>query len=437
MRDVFVVFEPFNHSYLVAAAAARRGLCVIAMHTLPIDEHGPYGPQSEYLSETHEVSSWLQPEEVAGQVDHILAGRRLAGTYAGPEITAVADAMIRSRHGLPNNEAAHLAEITDKLWVRRRLLEAGLTRLTCYDEAGVHALTTWPGGDTPFFFKPRNGGGSAYVKKVRDLAGLTAAITEWEADEIHKLEILRAFLKSGRGFFLEQGGEGELLSAEGFTFEGEYHFFGLTGRLLMESDPTVEVGSTFPRRHPRLEEIKAKAAAIHAAIGYRHGVSHVEFVVPEEGEIEMVEFNPRLAGVDNLKLFNLVCSAPLEEVLVDLGCASARSWPNGQDAPRQGVMNYVFSPVDGRIETLDLPTINADFIRSFKSVGDEATRDTHEFSYLAGFITVAEDLPTALDQAADIRAAIKVNGVAVADDPVNCCLAPIELAPTDALRAAS
>lgn len=423
MSGVFVVFEPFGHSYLVVAAAARRGFEVVVFHTLPISNSPPYGDDGNYISDAHRVRDWLQPAEVADLVDQALAGRKLVGTYSGPEITAAADALVRQRHGLPHNDPEHVARIVDKFWVRNRLRETGLSKLDCLDEEACQALQEWPKPGTAYFFKPRNGGGSAYVKKVRNLHELSLAVAEWDRDEVHKLEILRAFLKRGQGYFLEQEAKGELLSAEGLTSRGKYEFLGLTGRLLLASDSTIEVGSTFPREHPRADEVRELAAAIHEALDYQHGPSHVEFMVPAEGEIEMVEFNPRLAGVDNLRLYNLTLSQDVEEVLIDLACGVPATVPE-VTATRHGVMNYVFAPCGaGRLETLEFPE-GAAFVRPFKAAGEDIPSGIHEFAYLAGFIVVSDTFENAIAKAAQVRGGISVNGMRVAENHVNDVIVP-------------
>lgn len=423
MSGVFVVFEPFGHSYLVVAAAAKRGFEVVVFHTLPISKSPPYGDDGNYISDAHPVSDWLKPAEVADLVDKALAGRKLVGTYCGPEITAAADSMVRQRHGLPHNDPEHVGRIVDKYWVRNRLREAGLTSLDCLDEEASQALQEWPKPGTAYFFKPRNGGGSAYVKKVRDLDQLREAAAEWDRDEVHKLEILRAFLKRGQGYFLEQEAKGELLSAEGLTSRGRYEFFGLTGRLLLASDSTIEVGSTFPREHPRLGEVRELAAAIHEALGYQHGPSHVEFMVPAEGPIEMVEFNPRLAGVDNLRLYNLTLGQNVEEKLIDLGCGMPTRVPEIA-GERHGVMNYVFAPCGpGRLEALEFPE-GAEFVRPFKSEGEDIPAGIHEFAYLAGFIVVSDTFEDSIAKAAEVRGGIRVNGVRIDENDINDVIVP-------------
>lgn len=417
MGDVFLVLEPFNHSYHVVEAAARKGLDVAVIHTLPIASRPPFDALAKSIGTAIKIESWFEPDVVLDQLQAALNGRRLVGTYCGPEITALCDAHIRARHGLPGNNPDSVGDLIDKYWVRSHLNEAGLSRLPCFDEAAVDSFSSLPDpGD--FFFKPRNGGGSAYVKRVRSLADIEAAAEEWRSDDNNNPSILQSFIKSGTGYFLEATASGALMSAEGFTNRGEYQMFGLCGRMLIKADQTVEVGSTFPVQHPRLAEVEDLTRRIHHELGYFHGPSHVEFMIPEEGDIEMVEFNPRLAGVTNLNLFNLVMRQPVEDILVDLGRGLEIGRVDAYSAGRFGTMCHVFSPViGGELTSLELP--EAEFARAFKSVGDKLASKVTEFDYFGCVIETADTMAEAVRKVEAARNAVIVNGVSVGDNAIN------------------
>ncbi|MEL6530505.1 MAG: ATP-grasp domain-containing protein, partial [Pseudomonadota bacterium] len=227
-----------------------------------------------------------------------------------------------------------------------------------------------------------------------------------------------SFIMNGTGYFLEGAAKGELMSAEGFTNRGEYHFFGLCGRMLIKADPTVEVGSTFPVHHPRLDEIKELTKNIHEELGYYHGPSHVEFMIPEDGPIEMVEFNPRLAGVTNLTLFNLVMGEPTEDALVELGCGRPMPTLDSYSTKRAGTMCNVFSPViGGTLDTLDTP--DAEWLRVFKSMGDPLATKVSEFDYFACVMETGGTMTEAVEKIEAARRGIIVNGVSVGDNSIN------------------
>jgi biotin carboxylase len=417
MNDVFLVQEPFNHSYHIVEAAARKGLDVFVIHTLPLATQPPFAEAASKIKTAIKIDDWFDYETVLAKLDEALNGAKLVGTYCGPELTALCDAHIRTRYGLPGNSPDKVTDLIDKFWVRSKLYNAGLSALQCFDDAQIAAMDDLP-PPQDFFFKPRNGGGSAYVKHVRTMDDLRKGIAEWNSDDNNNPSILQSFIKSGVGYFLEGAATGQLMSAEGFTDRGEYHFFGLCGRMLIKADPTIEVGSTFPVRHPRLDEIKALTRAIHQELGYYHGPSHVEFMIPESGPIEMVEFNPRLAGVTNLSLFNLVMGQPTEDALVELGSGKPMPRLDSYSTNRAGVMCNVFSPVfGGSLETLETP--DAEFLRVFKAMGDPLATKVSEFDYFACVMETGATMSEAVEKVEAARRAIVVNGVSVGDNDIN------------------
>lgn len=417
MAGVFVVLEPFNHSYQIVEAAARKGFDVFVIHTLPIADKPPFESAAKLIHTAIAIQSWFEPQVILEKLQKELAGRRVVGTYCGPEITALCDAHIRSIYKLPGNDPNMLNDLVDKHWVRSKLNDAGLSKLACFDENLVASFVNLP-DPSDFFFKPRNGGGSAYVKRIRSMADIKSAIDEWQSDTNNNPPILQDFVKSGAGYFLEATARGALMSAEGFTNKGEYQFFGLCGRMLIKRDQTVEVGSTFPVLHPRIDEIKDLTVRIHRELGYFHGPSHVEFMIPDDGDIEMVEFNPRLAGVTNLTLFNLVMKELIEDVLVDLGCGLDIGCVDAYSSGRFGAMCHVFSPViGGKLESLILP--ETEFARAFKSVGDKLASRVTEFDYFACVMETGETMAEAVRKVEVGRNGVVVNGVAVADNDIN------------------
>lgn len=424
MKDLFLVFEPINHAYKVVEAAARRGYDVVAFHSRPLPTEGPYARGAAALSARHAVASWSHEAGLFERVVRECAGRRVVGTYAPHEVTLEFEARVQEHFGLPTKGSARIASLLDKVTVRRTLSEQGLTRLAWLGRAEVDALTAWPVPGRALFFKPIRGAGSAYVTRCRTLDEVRAAIAFWDAAGLGCRDLLREHLDAGGGFFLEEEAPGELLSVEGYSIRGAYHVLGVTSRTVLERDVAVEMGATFPYRHPRHEEIVDKVRRIHRALGIPHGPTHTEVVVPAEGEIELVELNLRFVGADVLLLMNEALGVDVADALVALAVGE-RPALAAADAPRQyACLQYLLAPSGlRRLESIEYPPGGVLVHRQMKPLGAELRSTDFQIDQIAGFIVSDATYAAALERAMDVRRAVRVNGRPLGDDPNNVVVA--------------
>jgi biotin carboxylase len=421
-RPLFLVLEPTNHVYQVIEAADRKGYDAVVFHTLPMPAAGPYAGSRTSMAQTHLVDSWEDIEACFAQVLKVCDGRPVAGTYAAQELTLELDARVQEHFGLPGKGSAAVRELLNKVNVRRRLTDAGLTKLRYFEQAEavqLLALGTWPVGDGALFFKPVHGAASAFVKRCRDLDEVRAAIAEWRSFDKRSLPVLGAYLDSEGGeFFLEEEATGELMSVEGYVHNGRYHCLGLCSRAVLERDVAVEMGITFPYEHPRYDDIVHAVARIHEALGVTYGPTHTEIIVPTDGEIELVELNLRFTGADALSAMNAAYGAKFEDQLVALAVGDA---PNPPPRRRFASLHFVLPPVGlTRLESFELPSdVELPFVKIIKPPGSDITSTDRQIDWIAAFIVCGDTCEEAFERALDVRRRTLVNGEPLGGNPNN------------------
>jgi len=419
-RPLFLVFEPTNHVYWVVEAADRAGYDVVVFHTLPILGTGPYGIARPCIALSHAMPSWDDIDAWFDAVLQVCGDRQVAGTYAAQEIALIVEARVQEHYGLPGKGSAAVRELLDKVTVRRRLVEAGLSKLRVFTEREVDGLRSWPVGDRALYFKPVHGAGSAFVKRCHSLEDVRAAIDEWKAADKISLPVLGPYLESeGGSFFLEEEAPGELVSLEGYVYDGSYHPWGLSSRSVLRRDVSVEMGSTFPFQHPRYSEIVDLVARMHAALGIAHGATHTELIVPTDGDgdIELVEMNLRFIGGDAIASMNAAYGARMEDDLVTLAVGER---PPSRQPHCFASAQYLLAPSGlERIDSFELPSAELPFIKIAKPPGTVLASTDRQIDWIGAYVTCGSTFEEAVQRSIDVRQRTMINGAPLADNPNN------------------
>jgi biotin carboxylase len=428
-HPVFLVFEPTNHIYQVAEAAERRGCDVFVFHSIPLVSSGPYAPCVKAIANSYLVDSWLDIEANLAQVTEACAGRRVVGTYAAQEVVLELEARVQEHFGLPGKGSAVVREMLNKVNVRRRLQEAGLTRLRLFEHAD---FDEWPVGDRALYFKPVHGAGSAYVKRCANLAELRSAVDEWNSADKASIPVLGPYLeRDGGAFFLDEEAVGELMSIEGYVYQGRYVPYGLHSRTVLVRDIAVEMGISYPYDHPRYDDIVAAAERFHEALGITHGPTHLELIVGEpggsaepgqhgeQGDIELVEMNLRFAGADALAGMNLVYGERIEDDLVSL--AIGEDTRSRRQPQRYACSQFLLAPRGlTRIDSLEVPVSpDVPFVKVIRPPGSVLTSTDRQIDWIATYIACGPTFDEAWRTAVETRRATLVNGEPLGDDPNN------------------
>jgi carbamoylphosphate synthase large subunit len=342
----------------------------------------------------------------------------VVGTYAAFEAVLPFEAELRELAGLPTTDPDTVLAVLDKTVVRRKLYAEGLSvlRSATLDEALGWDIWPYKGEAV---LKPANGTGSALCFIVGSLEELRAAAEEVRAGEVVN-PLMREYIVAHGEFLLEEKAEGELLSVESLIDRGEVHVMGSLARYVMAANPVIEQSTHFPYRHPRYDELVAKSTAIHHSLGIHHGYSHVEFMVPDDGPIELVDFNARFAGVDNVIVLSHAFGVPFEKCLCDIACG-VRPDLSFLDRPQRYAANsFVMPPPDADVvfEGLEFPP-EVVFWRYMKELGKPLSGGSHQLDALGTVVVAADSAAEVHDLLLDVRRRIRFNGEPLGDNPNN------------------
>ncbi|MBC7976202.1 MAG: ATP-grasp domain-containing protein [Myxococcales bacterium] len=421
MDGLFLVLEPNNHMYMVIEAAHRRGLTVVVCHGQPVAPPAPFDQALPCISHYLPVESW-KDERVAFEAIAAWCGTRpVRGTYAGFEITLRTEALLRQHYGLPGNAPERIDFLLNKARVRDALREASLTRLRTLEDDEIRKLTAWPFPGRAAFLKPSNGSGSVYVRRCTTLADVHEHLAEWDGNARQMRRCVADHLQGGAGMLLEEEAIGELLSLEGYCYDGRYVPIGINDRTVLARDVAIEMGTTFPCPHPRQGEIIERVRAIHTLLGLAHGATHTELIVDmPSGDIELVEVNLRFAGGDILVLVDRAFDIRFEDDLVNLAVGEAPRIEIPETPVCYACEQDVLAPAHVRaFESLEIPGDDVFFRKVFVKLGTALKASTFQTDQIAQFAFVADSYAAALARISAIRAGLAVNGSPLGDDPNN------------------
>ena len=417
MRRTFVLLELMNHMVLVAEEAKRRGFDIVAVNRDPLRTSGPFAVRPGLVDEVVPVRSWADDDHVAAVLDDVLSRFDIGGTYAAFEGTLPHDARLRRAVGLPHNDPETLIRLLDKAAARRHLRDAGLSQLRSMSLADARQLTSSPFA-VPAVLKPAHGTGSVLCAVVSTLDELRAAIERADSAAVSS-PLMRDYVGSHGDFTLEEAAHGELLSMESFVHGGEVHALGLIGRYLLADDPVVETGWTFPYHHPRYDDIVAAVTAFHHSLGYRQGPTHVEVMVPESGPIELIDFNPRIAGTASLILFNHAFGTRYQEQITDVACGAAPDL-SALRRPTRYACEMLLLPPPGVTELRDVTfPPGVVFERLTKDPGTTLSGRADQMDHVAMFVVCGDTAETVHERALLARSATLVNGEPLGTNPTN------------------
>lgn len=415
MSQTILFFEPINHMYKVLISLAKRDYKIIAFHTMPINAVAPYEQANELIEQAIEIKSWYDFDALEKIVNDIQKDHDIKGIYAGAEITLPFEAYIKEKLGLPTNGYETTLRNLDKYRVRKTLAEKGLTQLACFSKSELEAMDSWPLQGAGFF-KPANGAGSANVWRINSIEQLRKCQLQWNDKSNIMYDFLRDYMEKNDEYFLEQEAQGELMSVEVMTFEGQSQVLGMTSRSVASRDSAIEMGCSFPYEHKFKAQIIEKVLQYHQALDIKHGATHTEVIVDEDGNVELVEMNLRFAGYDMLYVISRAYDTDISQAIADLVVGQKPRLPELSDVKKFSGFLCIMPP-DGlkTFDSIEFPE-KIELSRVLKAVGHEFKSTDSQLDYVGSCIISADSYGALLDTAKEVRDGIKVNGKTFADD---------------------
>ncbi len=411
MSDTLVFLEPKGTILEVVRAAKSRGFHVVALtsdESLLLQTPAPYKTAIPLIDVTLKIESWQDIATIEKEVDDLNSQNPIMGIYSGMDHCAVATARLRKKYGLPTSDPETLDLILDKHWLRSKLRELGLSRLQTIPGRVADTWQTWP-MPSATYFKPVRGFFSAYVKKCNGLDDLRLAREEWRNGLASDPSYVKNYLRSQNEYHLEEAFDGELLSVEAFSRSGVFRPLGLLSRILYSKDPVVEMGSCFPYPHPLEDKIIDLVKRAHEQLGILEGPTHTEVIVSQNGEVEIIDLNPRFVGADVLQSINFAYGLRIEEMLLDFALGVGGVPHLKQEA--FSCLQYFLPPVMDRFESVDFPSApEVKFHTTFMAPGAKIVSTKRQFDYLGCYLTVMPSFQSALDRSRELRTEVRING---------------------------
>lgn len=410
MTSSVVFLEPKGTILEVVRAAKQRGFHVSALsldRTLLDGAPAPYDSAVPLIDEVLPVASWQDEESILAHCDAIHARNPIAGIYAGMDPCASILARLRGKYGLPTPRPEDVAVVLNKFALRKKLVDAGLSRLRNFHSREVESWTSWR-FDGAAYFKPLHGFFSAYVRRCENMEDLRAAQALWRDGSSNDPQWVRSYIRSLNEYHLEEAFEGELLSVEAITSNGRFQALGLLSRILYSKDPVVEMGSCFPYPHPLSTKIISLVEKAHQVLGLSEGPTHTEVIVNRSGEPEIIDLNPRFVGADVLQSINHAYGIRVEEALLDYALGKTPSVE--RNASNYSCLQYFLPPEVPVLEQVAFPdSPEVRFRTTYIKPGARIENANRQIDYLGCYLTVMPSFEAALGRSRELRAAVKVN----------------------------
>ena len=205
----------------------------------------------------------------------------IASDLAAITVNYVAEAL-----GLIGNGMESALAATNKHLMRKAFEKAGLP--SCKSIlAGENIDLTALNVDFPVIVKPTDRSGSRGIFKVSKAEDLAKAV-EFAREPSFEKKVL-----------IEEFAEGREYSIEYISFNGEHHFLACTEKFTTGAPMFVETGHLQPPKHmdsETLAKIQALVPQVLDCLGVRHGASHTELKIDENGNIKLIECGARMGG---------------------------------------------------------------------------------------------------------------------------------------------
>lgn len=413
MKTSIVFLEPRGTALEVVREAKSRGYIIFALSSsfdLIFNAPEPYSTAIPLIDEVIKIEDWSDLESILKICEKLNESTPISGIYAGMDPSMVACAVLREKYNLPTTKPAAIEAILDKRILRKQLRKAGLSKIRSFTSQEIEELKVWPvTGD--LYFKPTKGFFSAYVRKCQNLPDLNSAIEAWKVGSPNDPSWFRAYVKSGSEYHVEEGFSGELMSLEAITIGGKFMPLGLLSRILYSKNETVEMGSCFPYPHPLYQQIVDLVRSAHEVMGFTDGPTHTEVIVNSQGEIEIIDFNPRFVGADVLQSINFSMDIKIEKSLLDF--ATGKLVQPQMQTKQYACLQYVLCPPELKLfKTMDFPISKEVVFKStFLKAETEIKGRARQIDYLGCYLTVMPTFEGALERSSIFKSAVKINQV--------------------------
>jgi hypothetical protein len=191
---------------------------------------------------------------------------------------------------------------------------------------------TPPSFAPPYFVKPVVGRLSQDTRRIDD-ANALEQLDGWDAyrEGYASIAELAGFPRSAvAGYLAEELRRGREVTLEGYAHRGEVTVIGVTDSVMYPGTNSFE-RFEYPSSltHARRDELAEITRRVLPALGFDGGFFNVEFVVPDEAPVTLIEVNGRIAS-QFAPLVRAVHGRSTYEALFVLACGDDPAWAPGE-----------------------------------------------------------------------------------------------------------
>ena len=163
------------------------------------------------------------------------------------------------------------------------------------------------------------------------------------------------------------------------------------------------------------QKIKEKVAAIHKVLGIEFGPTHVEIMVSDSGDIEMIEFNLRLAGADSLEIMSIACEQNLAHELLRMSIGE-KPHMGDYSLTRFASSQYLLAPETiTTLNAIDYP-VGTVLDRVHVAPGTELSKNRNQIDWVGSFLVESDSAEDVIEKVKSVRRELLMNGETVAKD---------------------
>ncbi|MFE7928002.1 ATP-grasp domain-containing protein [Streptomyces sp. NPDC057456] len=317
--DAQVVFVGYNAAYLRAIdGSVPSGSVVVIEEPDIIRKRGLQDAAARFDCLDRIVpAGYQQSAEALDLAAELTAARPVAAVVPGLEYAVPATAALAEKLGLPGATETAAQALRDKVRLRE-LSGAGGVRNPRWREVHGPADILEFAGDGPVVVKPANRQASVGVQLLDSVDAATAAQAWQRTSSAAEYEQVPDRQLAWR-FLAEERLRGPEYSVEALVRQGEIIFENVTAKTVVPGPYPVELGHLLPAPLDQDTQAAFETAmrALVAAIGFRTGILHAEWILTESGPT-LVECAGRCPGDHLIDLVDLAYDTRIRLTLIDL-----------------------------------------------------------------------------------------------------------------------
>jgi ATP-grasp domain len=302
-----------------------------------------------------------------------LAGLPADGVVGTKDRSALLAAQLAERRGLPGPRPSAVVSCQHK--PTSRAIQQGVAAGSTPAFALLDGVPPFP---PPWWVKPVVGRLSQEARRVDTEAEL-AGLVEDSRYRQRYADLAGLSPDAVTGFLVEELVAGDEVTLEGYVHEGDVTVIGVTDSVKYAGTNSFE-RFEYPSALPaaRLGELAELAATLVPAHDLDACFFNIEFFVPAEGPVQIVELNPRIAS-QFAPLVEAVHGRSTYDALFALACGEDPRWDGS--APSGVAISYVVRVFeDALVEAVPEPQDDLEIlVRPGLRLSEQGTNDTASY----------------------------------------------------------